>query len=305
MPGAPEATTATPAHPAASDDTGGAAPAAAACAGGTAVGCAPDAIFKQAYNVYDRIVQVGLLGHSTLAGAAVAALQGLQRRKDGRGPLAVLDAGCGDAGALAAALAAAGGSALVSAYDGLDASAPALAAALPTVQAALGPSATVRTAVGDLLAHVTGGPGVASVRAMPPPAHGYDAILSTLALHHLDSAGKTAWVGAAAALLAPGGVLVIGDVFLDGAGDSVPAWRSRSCARIKDEWPAASGLPPAECEGLASHVGACDVPETLAFYERAAAAAGLECALVAETDPAACGGAAIPCKTVVLRAARA
>ena len=279
----------------------------APCTAGTAVGCAPDAVFKQAFNVYRTIVDAGLLGHSTLASAAVSQLRAAQKGSFPGAPLSLLDAGCGDAGALAAALKDAGGASLVSAYHGLDASAPALAAALPTVEAALGPAARAAVAVGDLLTHLEGAAAVlkgeevdvASVAAMPPPPGGYHAIVATLAVHHLDTDAKARWVAAAAGCLAPGGVLVVGDVFLENDADSVPAWRSRSTARMREAWPAVSGLPQAECDGLAAHVGACDMPETVAAYEAMMTRGGLSrFSVAARVDPGACGGAVIPCTTV-------
>ena len=294
----------------------------APCTAGTAIDCAPDAFFKQAFNVYRTIVDAGLLGHATLAGAAVGQLRAVQAAAGGA-PLAVLDAGCGDAGALAAALASAGGSALVSAYDGLDASPPALAAAAPTMAGALGQGACVRTAVGDLLGHLEGaaaalgcgGPGAAaaaaarpppppSVAAMPPPPGGYGAIVATLSVHHLDTAAKARWVKAAASCLAPGGALVVGDVFLEEGNDAdtVDAWRARSTAVMRSAWPAASGLPARECDSLAAHVAACDMPEPVGAYERMMREAGLErFEVVARVDPGACGGIVIPCTMVVGR----
>lgn len=317
----------------------------ASCTAGSAVGCAPDAVFKQAFGVYRAVVDAGLLGHATLVGAAVGELRAVQGAAFGGAPLTILDAGCGDAGALAAGLARAGGRALVGTYHGLDASAPALAAAQPAVQAALGPGGTVATAVGDLLAHLEGaarsrsgsggddkdggGPLLLppSVACMPPPPGGYHAILATLAVHHLASPEKQRWLAAAAACLAPGGVLVVGDFFLEegggggevgaagacaggGAGgggpDTVAAWRARCTARMRLTWPAVCGLPQAECDALAAHVAACDMPEAVStFRDWMEAGAGLtRVGVAARVDAGDCGGAVIPCTTVVGHKAR-
>lgn len=316
----------------------------APCTAGSAIGCAPDAVFKKAFGVYARIVEVGLLGHATLVAAAVGELQKLRAASPpGGAPLAVLDAGCGDAAALAASLAAAGGAALVGRYDGLDASPPALAAAQAAMGGALGGGAAVTTAVGDLLTHLEGAADALrqggadgggggddpapssppslppSVVAMPPPPGGYDAIVATLAVHHLPTPAKARWLAAASACLAPGGVVVVGDVFLGAADEeqdqsaascpqpvggpvspAVAAWRARNTALMRATWPAASGLPAAEVDALAAHVAACDLPESVATYEKMAGAAGLGgFAVVARVDPGACGGAVIPCTTVV------
>ena len=95
-----------------------------------------------------------------------------------------------------------------------------------------------------------------------------------------------------------GSLLIIADVFLNddddkedgevGAPDSVDAWRRRSCAVIREQWPLrvpGDGLSREEADRIASHVGACDIPTTVSKYAALARDAGFRsCVKVADVE---------------------
>lgn len=142
----------------------------------------------------------------------------------------------------------------------------------------------------------------------PPPSGGYDAIVASLSAHHLSTErGKPALVAAARrALFAPaptgGGVgaskggaeaspspssssslLIIADIFLNddepGKVDTVDAWRQRSCAVIREQWPLrvpGGRLSAEEAVRISSHVGTCDIPTTVSSYAAFAEKAGFK-----------------------------
>ena len=140
--------------------------------------------------------------------------------------------------------------------------------------------------------------------------------MASLSAHHLSTEeGKPALVAAARRALLPAGgeeekgasggaptslspgssrssLLIIADVFLnedgDGGGDTVDAWRRRSCAVIRERWPlrvAGGALSAEEAHRIASHVGTCDVPAKVSEYVAFAEAAGFRrCAKVADVE---------------------
>ena len=210
-------------------------------------------------------------------------------------------------------------------YTGVDESQPALALAEENVRRNL-PGTEGRFFVGDLLSAAEQSSPSSSAAAAsdpsssskssppppPPPVGGYDAIVASLSAHHLPTeTGKPALVAAAKrALLAEKeeekeqgeastsspsapSLLIIADVFLndddDDSEDTVDAWRQRSCAVIRDQWP--SRVPGGKLSGeeagrIAGHVGTCDIPTTVANYSLFAQKAGFRrCEKVAEVEP--------------------
>lgn len=225
---------------------------------------------------------------------------------------------------LSSASASAAAADFVAQYTGVDESRPALALAAENVKRNL-PGTEGRFFAGDLLSAAErsssggeGGGASASADApssdsesLPaPPEGGYDAIVASLSVHHLSTEqGKPALVAAArrALLLLAGGgeeasgeeastsssssgsLLIIADVFLNDEGeDTVEAWRRRSCAVIRERWPArvAGGkLSAEEADRIASHVGTCDIPTTVCKYASFAAEAGFKrCVKVADVE---------------------
>ena len=154
-----------------------------------------------------------------------------------------------------------------------------------------------------------------------PPEGGYDAVLASLSAHHLSTEeGKPALVAAARRALSlppptprppagggegegkeegspssssppPSGssLLIIADVFLNDDGDdSVDAWRRRSCAVIREQWPLrvpGGALSREEADRIAGHVGTCDIPTTVSKYASFAQSAGFRsCEKVADVE---------------------
>ena len=247
---------------------------------------APNEIFKAAWQMYRSVVSAGLMGHAGVAAAAVAAVKETAERAGA--PIALLDLGCGDAGDLLAALAAADTASLIARYDGVDASPPALALARSNAAASL-PGVSFSFTEGDMLDAVV---------AAPPAS--YDVILAMFAVHHLPSTvdGKGALVAAARRALKPGGCLFIGDVFLDPAApdDTVAAWRRRIDAVIRGGWGEAAGIGDAGADSIAAHATTCDLPAQVAEFKAWGKGSGFDS--VKEVAAPDCG---IGVRAVVLR----
>jgi tRNA (cmo5U34)-methyltransferase len=86
----------------------------------------------------------------------------------------------------------------------------------------------------------------------PLPAGPFDLVVSALAVHHLDGAGKTDLFGRIARVLRPGGRFVMGDVVVPEAPVARPAPLEEGVDlpdRVDDMvvWLAAGGLEPEVC----------------------------------------------------------
>lgn len=88
----------------------------------------------------------------------------------------------------------------------------------------------------------------------------------------------------------PSSLLIIADVFLNDEpeNDTVDAWRQRSCAVIREQWPLrvpGGRLSTEEAVRIASHVGTCDIPTTVSSYAAFAREAGFrKCEKVADVE---------------------
>ena len=205
-------------------------------------------------------------------------------------------------------------------YTCVDESEPALALAAKNVEANL-PGTEGRFFVGDFLsaaersgresaaadaAAASSASASASASPPPPPEGGYDAIVASLSAHHLSTEkGKPALVSAARRALfgkseeeekeassnsdsSSSSLLIIADVFLNDNDDSVDAWRRRSCAIIREQWPLrvpGGKLSSEEADRIASHVGTCDIPARVSDYSAFAKDAGFrKCEKAAEIE---------------------
>jgi SAM-dependent methyltransferase len=142
--------------------------------------------------------------------------------------LRILDLGCGDAHCVSRALEASGLAPHVASYTGVDMSAPALALARANLCRALAgaPGAAACFVQGDMVGFCRG-----------CEAGGYDVVFASFSLHHLPADQKREvlqTIGRRA--LAPGGALVLVDVFYKDAGGWAPSrgagpmtmWRRRA-----------------------------------------------------------------------------
>lgn len=177
-------------------------------------------------------------------------------------PFTFLDLACGDADLTAAALQ----GTKISAYTGVDFSAPALTLAANTI-ADLGCARTLLEA--DFTAFLCGNEGT------------FDVIYLGLSLHHLETATKRATMAHLRRATAPGGVFYMFEPFLQ-PGESRDEYAER--------WAGAMDGPydpfPAEArDALREHVRSSELPETREEYLASALAAGLGPGEVLFTDP--------------------
>jgi SAM-dependent methyltransferase len=210
------------------------------------------ALFERQWATYRTVVSHDLMEHRALASATAAALeQWLAQRPAGQPAPAMVDLGCGDLALLAPMLQ----TLPLGSYTGLDLT----PAVLPLAEAALGsvPYPT-RWVEGDLLAWVD---------SDGPPV---ELIHSAFALHHLTDARKGQFLRAARRRLAPGGLLLWGDVFRE-PGEALNAYRQRYSDRIRQGW---HGLTLEQQSQVIDHLSSFDIPAERGSIEALAQQAG-------------------------------
>ncbi|KAI8468155.1 MAG: S-adenosyl-L-methionine-dependent methyltransferase [Monoraphidium minutum] len=272
-------------------------------------------LFQQEWELYQRVIEYDYLRHAGTHAAVEALLRRLSAARAAAAGAAdtsaaaaaapglkVLDLGCGDAHCVSAALAAAAGGGGagggVASYTGVDMSAPALEVAAANLRCALGGGggdggARIRLVQGDMLAFARecrGGGGGAFDQGVgfdqdvdQPFDRRFDVVYAALSAHHLDADQKRELLrlvggGSGGGLLAPGGVLILVDVFT-GEGESRDAYMSRFRADVAANWPR---LSPRERQSILDHATGFDHPWDPAALRRwaaepagAAAAAGV------------------------------
>ena len=166
-------------------------------------------------------------------------------------PLRLLDLGCGDAGQIAPRLARLN----LSGYVGVDLSAVALDWARRNLADLRCPVELREAEMLDWLQCDTG--------------H-YDAIFSSFALHHLQTAEKQAFLRRCQERLIPGGRFLLVDVMRND-DQTLPAYLEAYCGMMEHEW---RGLNRQELDFIIDHVRGNDVPETVTATRNMTLAAG-------------------------------
>jgi ubiquinone/menaquinone biosynthesis C-methylase UbiE len=177
-------------------------------------------------------------------------------------PFTFLDLACGDADLTAAALR----DTKMSAYTGVDFSAPALALAANKI-AELGCPRTLHEAdFTDFLRQ---------------NKESFDVIYLGLSLHHLEGETKRAMMTHLHRATAPGGAFYLFEPFLQ-AGENREGYVARWTAAMDGPY---DPFPSAARDALRDHVRASEKPESKDDYLRAARAAGFQDGEVLFTDP--------------------
>jgi SAM-dependent methyltransferase len=199
------------------------------------------------WTTYAKVVALDYMFHRDIGDAVEAAMRA---RFEGRA-FSLLDLGCGDASTFAPRLA----RLPLSRYVGVDLSATALALARQNLA---GLPCPVDLVEGDLMDGVAPGPKV-------------DAIYASFSLHHLATAQKAQFFRRAAARLAPGGLLLIVDVFRE-EDESLDVYYRHYCTWLRTTW---TQMQEGEREQVCAHIVANDFPETLSTLQKLAHDAGL------------------------------
>lgn len=206
----------------------------------------PISLFRNAWTLYDAITSANYMFHRELY-AHVAGLLGERHR---RGPVRLLDLGCGNARFLASCLR----QAPPRSYDGVDLSPAALEEARHYLSGLNG----IRLHEQDLLQYVTA------------TANRYDLIFSGYAIHHLAAEQKESLLRACAACAEPDGEILMMDVLRE-EGQDREGYLEAYLRLMRDEW---TQIPREMIEEACAHVAAYDQPASLSELSQAASSAG-------------------------------
>ena len=198
------------------------------------------------WNLYDRVNSSDGMCHRAIEAAVRTFALGRWQK-----PWRLLDLGCGDAAGIPAMFP----GATLAHYTGVDAS----KGALDSARRRLAGAPFDVTLVHDDFLHYL----VAALSASS------DLVLVGYALHHLPS-GKEAFLRECRRVLAPGGWLLLADVFRR-KGESREAWCDAYVGECVPTWP---GLLPGDAEQIATHLRAFDHPETPEVFSTLLRAAG-------------------------------
>ena len=213
-------------------------------------------LFAQQWASYRAVVEHDLMEHRAVAEATAAALEGwIEARGPQATPARLVDLGCGDLALLAPLLQ----RLPLGTYTGLDLT----AAVLPLAQQALGDVAyPCRWLEGDLL-HWASDP-------IRDDTAQIDILHSAFAIHHLSESQKQAFLEAARARIAPGGLFIWADVFRE-PSESRDLYVQRYLQRIRGSWPQ---LTPEQQEHVCNHLATFDQPAERGAIEATAQVAG-------------------------------
>ena len=173
------------------------------------------------------------------------------------GPFTLLDLGCGDAGFIQGTLTETG----LWAYMGVDASPAALAKAREELS---GARFQIQLVEADLMEYLGEQSGQGSQT--------FDVILASYAVHHLPAREKQAFFRLAHSRLAPGGSLLLADVFRRGE-ESREEYLRDYVGMMREAW---AGLDADSLASTTEHVLQRDFPETLEGIHRMARDAGFQ-----------------------------
>ena len=182
--------------------------------------------------------------------------------KENTEPFAFLDLACGDADLTAAAL----HGTKVSAYTGVDFSAPALALAANKV-AELGRPSTLQEA--DFTAFLSGN------------YESFDVIYLGLSLHHLEQSAKRETMKHLYRATSPGGTFYLFEPILHD-NETREGYVKRWVAAMNGPY---DPFPPAARGALRDHVTESERPESADDYQSFAKEAGFRCSEILFTDP--------------------
>ncbi len=221
-------------------------------------------LFRRSWQAYRRVVDLDLMEHRALTRALEAELQQRGDRHGQAAPLGwMADLGCGDLGLLAPILRRLPLAGLV----GVDAT----AAVLPLAAARLeGSPFPCHWVCADLLAWSEARRSAAEAESPAGGAEPLSLVSCLFALHHLADPDKRRVLEALRPCLAPGGCLLLADVFRRD-GEDRDTYIQRYRRRIARHWQA---LPAAERQLVEEHLSASDFPSERGQFQRLAAAAG-------------------------------
>jgi 2-polyprenyl-3-methyl-5-hydroxy-6-metoxy-1,4-benzoquinol methylase len=208
-------------------------------------------LFQKSWKVYRAVLDNNDLCHHNLTDAII----GEMRRSGRKGPVTVLDLGCGDGHVPEAVFSQVDGVHMKT-YTGVDASRQALDIAVSHVHAD-----EVRAVEMELEEFLQ----------QDDVGH-FDVVLATFVIHHFSSEKKKQLIQRISKLLAPGGIFFYGDVY-----NHVPSTtREEVMARYEPRIKQFKGLSSEELTEVWNHVYEKDFPEEVSFMCDSMTDAGLQ-----------------------------
>ncbi|NTW70034.1 MAG: class I SAM-dependent methyltransferase [Chlorobiaceae bacterium] len=207
----------------------------------------PVYIFRKTWATYQKVISNNLMFHREILTAVRTLLESQ------KGPLNVLDLGCGDATHIGKIL----NPGQVAEYCGCDLSPYALDVARHNLEPF---GARVNLLCRDMVA----------VLGEAPENH-FDLIYSGYALHHLSIEKKQTFFTECRRTLRKNGQVIIVDVMRE-EGEARPAYLDSYNKAVATQWEA---LTPDEQDQVQEHIRNCDFPETPTLFRMLASKAGL------------------------------
>ncbi|MEB3330975.1 MAG: class I SAM-dependent methyltransferase [Synechococcaceae cyanobacterium] len=204
-------------------------------------------LFDRRWTTYRRVLNHDLMEHQAVSQASEAAIRAWLAERPASAPAPrMVDLGCGDLALLVPLLR----QLPLADYVGLDLS----ASVLERAAAALGPVAyPCRWIEGDLLDWACEDP---AAGGGAPESDRVDLIHTAFAVHHLDDAGKQAFLRGCLARLAPDGLLLWADVFRPD-GEPHSNYIQRYVQRVWQSW---HPLNEEERQSVVNHLSDFDLP---------------------------------------------
>ena len=198
-------------------------------------------VFRKSWTTYQKVLAFNHLNHNEIIAAFRQELQAF----DGNDNIAVLDIGIGDAWLPTKLLSLPGMPTNLRLFVGVDSSAEPLTVARSTARIPARDIEFIQSDMSNYLRNC--------------PANSFNIVMSSYAIHHLDTAGKASLCHDIYRSLAPGGIVLWADVYNHVPGST----REEVMVRWEERFMGYEGMTLEEKIDIWNHVSIYDLPEDL------------------------------------------